>query len=302
MKFISNKPIICIKFILAIVAVIVIMYFDTHHQNFFKVRSAFDRMTNPIYHIINIPYKIFDHVFNLCATKLHLSSINQKLHIKILEISSDQLLFNQYKEENIRLRKLLHAPLKQDIKKIFATVISKNIDFYTSQIIIDKGTSDGIQFGQSVIDYQGIIGQVIASNKFTSRVLLICDFAHAIPLQNLRSNIRFIAFGNGYNHDLRIESLKDDVDLQIGDILVTSGVGGIFPEGYPVAIISSIIKKQNNVYQEIYAHPIANFSTLRFVLILKDNHHFRNENPPEIPKSVIQVEKKRFMELMQELK
>uniref|UniRef100_A0A1A9Z0W6 Cell shape-determining protein MreC n=1 Tax=Glossina pallidipes TaxID=7398 RepID=A0A1A9Z0W6_GLOPL len=262
----------------------------------------FDRVTNPIYHIINTPYKIFDHLFNLCSTKLYLSNINQKLHIKILEISSEQLLFNQYKEENRRLRKLLHAPLKQDVKKIFATVISKNIDFYTSQIIIDKGISDGIQIGQSVIDHKGILGQVIVSNKFTSRILLICDFAHAIPLQNLRSNIRFIAFGNGYNQDLRIESLKNDIDVQIGDVLVTSGIGGVFPEGYPVAIISSINTSQDSTYQEVYAHPIANFHTLRFVLILKYNNHFIRENPPDIPKSVIQVEKKRFMELMQEFK
>uniref|UniRef100_A0A1B0C4X3 Cell shape-determining protein MreC n=1 Tax=Glossina palpalis gambiensis TaxID=67801 RepID=A0A1B0C4X3_9MUSC len=214
-------------------------------------------------------------------------------------MSSDQLLFNQYKEENIRLRELLHAPLKKDIKKVFATVISKNVDFYTSQIIIDKGTSDGIKFGQSVIDHQGVVGQVIASNKFTSRILLICDFAHAIPLQNLRSKIRFIAFGNGYNQDLRIEFLKD-MDIQIGDILVTSGVGGIFPEGYPVATVSSINKKYNG-YQEIYAHPIANFKTLRFVLILRNNSLCVKENPPGIPKSVIQVEKKRFTELMKEL-
>ncbi|BAC24746.1 mreC [Wigglesworthia glossinidia endosymbiont of Glossina brevipalpis] len=289
-----------IKFFFSIFISFIIIYFDLYSNRFSKIRCILDTIISPIYFLINAQYESYDNFLNIFLNKTNLYETNKKLNKKILEISSEQLLFNQYKEENIRLRNLLRAPLRKEEKKIFARVIFRNIDFYTNQIIIDKGTNEGIYIGQSVIDNKGIIGQVIASNKFTSRVLLVCDFAHAIPLQSLRSDIRFIAFGNGCDNDLKIEYLKDNLDIKVGDVLVTSGLGGTFPEGYPVATISSVDIKENNPYPVIYAHPTSDFRKLRYILLLC-NDNYDIQSLPSNPESVRRVGKDRLMQIKQEI-
>ncbi len=136
-------------------------------------------------------------------------------------------MLGQYKQENARLRELLGSPLRQDEQKMVTQVISTVNDPYSDQVVIDKGSVNGVYEGQPVISDKGVVGQVVAVAKLTSRVLLICDATHALPIQVLRNDIRVIAAGNGCTDDLQLEHLPANTDIRVGDVLVTSDLVGV---------------------------------------------------------------------------
>lgn len=147
-----------------------------------------------------------------------------------------------------------------------------------------------------VISDKGVVGQVVAVAKLTSRVLLICDATHALPIQVLRNDIRVIAAGNGCTDDLQLEHLPANTDIRVGDVLVTSGLGGRFPEGYPVAVVSSVKLDTQRAYTVIQARPTAGLQRLRYLLLLWGAD--RNGANPMTPEEVHRVANERLMQMM----
>lgn len=175
-------------------------------------------------------------------------------------------------------------------------VISTVNDPYSDQVVIDKGSVNGVYEGQPVISDKGVVGQVVAVAKLTSRVLLICDATHALPIQVLRNDIRVIAAGNGCTDDLQLEHLPANTDIRVGDVLVTSGLGGRFPEGYPVAVVSSVKLDTQRAYTVIQARPTAGLQRLRYLLLLWGAD--RNGANPMTPEEVHRVANERLMQMM----
>lgn len=215
---------------------------------------------------------------------------------RITAKNSDLLMLGQYKQENARLRELLGSPLRQDEQKMVTQVISTVNDPYSDQVVIDKGSVNGVYEGQPVISDKGVVGQVVAVAKLTSRVLLICDATHALPIQVLRNDIRVIAAGNGCTDDLQLEHLPANTDIRVGDVLVTSGLGGRFPEGYPVAVVSSVKLDTQRAYTVIQARPTAGLQRLRYLLLLWGAD--RNGANPMTPEEVHRVANERLMQMM----
>lgn len=235
---------------------------------FVEIRTYMDTVVSPIYFLVNGSQKMLDNVSQTLATRAQLTLENRAMRQELLLKNSEQLLLGQYKEENARLRELLGSPLRQDEQKMATQVISTSTDPYSGQVIIDKGLDNGVYVGQPVIDDKGVVGQVIAISKFTSRVLLICDASHALPIQVLRNDIRVIAAGNGCTEDLQLEYLPGAIDIRVGDLLVTSGLGGRFPEGYPVAVVSSVKVDTQRAYTVMQARPTAGLQRLHYLLLL----------------------------------
>ncbi len=175
-------------------------------------------------------------------------------------------------------------------------VISTVNDPYSDQVVIDKGSVNGVYEGQPVISDKGVVGQVVAVAKMTSRVLLICDATHALPIQVLRNDIRVIAAGNGCTDDLQLEHLPANTDIRVGDVLVTSGLGGRFPEGYPVGVVSSVKLDTQRAYTVIQARPTAGLQRLRYLLLLWGAD--RNGANPMTPEEVHRVANERLMQMM----
>ena len=192
------------------------------------------------------------------------------------------------------MRELLGSPLRQDEHKMVTQVISTGSDPYSDQVVIDKGSDNGVYEGQPVISDKGVVGQVVAVAKVTSRVLLICDASHALPIQVLRNDIRVIAAGSGCADDLQLEHLPNNTDIRVGDVLVTSGLGGRFPEGYPVAVVSSVKVDNQRAYTVIQARPTAGLQ--RYLLLLWGAD--RNGDMPLPPDEVHRVANERLMQMM----
>ncbi len=210
--------------------------------------------------------------------------------------NSELLMLGQFKQENARLRELLGSPLRQDEHKMVTQVISTGTDPYTDQVVIDKGSMNGVYEGQPIISDKGVVGQVVAVGKITSRVMLICDSSHALPIQVLRNDIRVIAAGNGCTEDLQLEHLPGNTDIRVGDVLVTSGLGGRFPEGYQVGVVSSVKLDTQRAYTVIQARPAAGLQRLRYLLLLWGAD--RNGTMPMAPNEVHRVANERLMQMM----
>ncbi|MXP67663.1 rod shape-determining protein MreC [Pantoea sp. Aalb] len=274
MKLIINKLIpLHLRFFLIFIMAIVLIIADSRIYSFIKIRSSLDISVSPLYFLINEVRQFFDTVSQKLISYKNLKVDNKKLQRELFLKSSEVLLLKHYKEESISLRKLLGSPLYQNEYKIITNVLSLGNNPYIDQLIIDKGSANGVYKGQAVIDDKGVVGQVMSVSRLTSRVLLICDILHAIPIQILRNDIRMIASGNGCNNELQLEHLPKNIDIRVGDILVASGIGNRFPEGYPVAIVSSV--KPNFKHSEtiIQAHPTASFKQMNYLLLWSTHHN-----------------------------
>ncbi|AHG83743.1 MreC protein [Bibersteinia trehalosi USDA-ARS-USMARC-189] len=177
-------------------------------------------------------------------------------------------MLDQLKVENNRLRLLLSSPLRQDEYKKIVEVLTAEMDAYRQQIIINQGSHDGAFVGQPVIDERGVVGQVISVGETSSRVLLVTDVTHGIPVQVLRNDVRAVANGTGHNDELILENMPRGVDIETGDVLVTSGLGGRFPEGYPVAIVETVQNDGSSHFARATARPLASLERLRYLLLL----------------------------------
>ncbi|MFI8417997.1 rod shape-determining protein MreC [Serratia sp. NPDC078593] len=292
----SRGPSLQLRLFLAVIAAIALIIADSRLGTFAKIRNYMDTAVSPFYFLANGPRKVLDSVSETLATRQQLELENRALRQELLLKNSDILLLGQFKQENARLRELLGSPLRQDEHKMVTQVISAGSDPYSDQVVIDKGSDNGVYEGQPVISDKGVVGQVVAVAKVTSRVLLICDASHALPIQVLRNDIRVIAAGGGCADDLQLEHLPGNTDIRVGDVLVTSGLGGRFPEGYPVAVVSSVKVDNQRAYTVIQARPTAGLQRLRYLLLLWGAD--RDGEAPLPPADVHRVANERLMQMM----
>ncbi|CAL1329354.1 rod shape-determining protein MreC [Candidatus Providencia siddallii] len=252
----------------AIFIALIIISIDLKFEFLNIIRNYLDMIANPFYLLSNTSIKIFNNALEKFSYKRQIQFENKLLRKELFLKNANFLLFNHLKEENFKLKKLLGAPLLQEERVMMAEVISNTKTYYRDQIVIDRGFIDGVYDGQPIINDKGIVGQVISVNKFNSRVLLICDISHALPVQVLRNDIRMIASGNGCLDDFLLCYWQGKNDIRIGDILVTSSLGNKFPEGYPVGVVINIKYDIQRACRVIFVKPYAELKRLRYVLLL----------------------------------
>ncbi|MFZ7277372.1 rod shape-determining protein MreC [Avibacterium endocarditidis] len=293
MKPIFGKaPYLGIRLIFAVIASIVLILFDGQTNTMIKARSIMETAIGGVYYLANTPRTVLDGVsYNLVDTnKLQIE--NKVLREQLREKNADLLLLDQLKVENQRLRLLLNSPLRTDEYKKIAEVLTAETDVYRQQVVINQGENDGAYVGQPVIDEKGVVGQIISVGSNTSRVLLLTDVTHSIPVQVLRNDVRVIASGTGHSDELTLDNVPRSVDIVKGDLLVTSGLGGRFLEGYPVAIVENVSRDGKNYFATITAKPLASIERLRYVLLLwptnEDMRKVNSSTPEDVRKAVRQ--------------
>jgi len=190
--------------------------------------------------------------------------------------------FNAIEKENIRLSRLLGVSRKLDEKVQLAELIKVSLEPFTHQVLINRGALDGAYVGQPVVSKNGVIGQITKTTLKTSAVTLLTDPDHAIPVLVLRTGLRTILYGEGIDDQLKIPYLARQADIRIGDMLVTSGLGGRFPSGYPVARVNRIVKDPNAPFLLVYTRPSANLDYLNEVLLIwHDSQTITGNNTPD---------------------
>ena len=179
-------------------------------------------------------------------------------------------------EQNVRLRELLNSSALVNEKVEVAELIGMDPNPFTHRIIINKGERDGVVLGQPVLDARGLMGQVVELMPYTSRVLLLTDTTHSIPVQVNRNGLRAIASGTGNPERLELRHVADTADIKVGDLLVSSGLGQRFPAGYPVATVKEVIHDSGQPFAIVRAVPTAALNRSRYLLLV-----FSDSRTPE---------------------
>lgn len=170
--------------------------------------------------------------------------------------------------ENARLRQLLNSATHVEDRVVIAELTGVAPDPVRHRVVIDKGADAGIRVGQAVIDAHGLVGQVVEVSPFFSRVLLITDPTHAVPVQDNRNGVRAIAEGSGRIDSLELANVAATTDIEVGDLLVTSGLGGRFPAGYPVAVVYEVVEDPGEPFMTVRARPTARLDQSRHLLVI----------------------------------
>jgi rod shape-determining protein MreC len=233
-----------------------------------NVRSLLSVFVYPVQLLVSLPVELTEKAFNTVLSYSDLKDENTSLRRKQLVDSIKLLKYEALENENIRLRALLENSFKLGEQVLVAELLSVNLVPYEHVVVVNKGARFGVSIHQPVMDANGIVGQVIRSLPLSSEVMLITDPNHAIPVQVNRNGLRTIAIGSGKLDRLNLPFLPNNADILPGDLLVTSGLGGTFPQGYPVAIVKEFSVRPNKPFADIYAIPKAQLDKSRELLIV----------------------------------
>jgi rod shape-determining protein MreC len=149
-----------------------------------------------------------------------------------------------------------------------AQIMSVSSDPFQHVLVIDKGSRDGVYDGQAMIDDSGVLGQIVETGLLSAEGILISDPDHALPIEVNRNGLRTIAVGTGHYDQLNLPFLPNNADIQVDDLLVTSGLGGAFPAGYPVAVVGSVIRNPQEPFAEVTATPVAALNQVRELMLI----------------------------------
>lgn len=257
-----------LKALLLVLLAIALMVFDRRWDGFVSVRAALSLPVAPLQYIVSWPIQLIDSI------KIALSS-HDDLVKENLQLKSDQLLIQArlqrllaIESENNYLKSLLRSSKTVKGKTLIAELMAVHFEPYTHQVVLNKGSKDGVYIGQPVLDATGVMGQVVQVGPITSRVMLINDPHSGVSVQNSRNGMRAIAMGDSYSDKLTLMYVTKTADIKPGDIFLTSGLGDQYPEGYPVGKVLSVSTDSAQQFATIYLEPSARLDNSRQVLLL----------------------------------
>ena len=258
------------RLVLVLFCSALLIFFDHKMASFESVRGYLQSLVSPLQYLANTPKQLMTWASTNLTTRQQLMIENQQYRLNELDFHEEAMQLDILKQENDRLRSLLASPLRSEIKKMVAEVLSVDSDPYSDQIVINRGAGDGVYEGQPVLDALGIVGQILHVGQASSRVILITDISHAVPVRVQRNGLRLLASGSGQIDRLIHNFVPQSADIKIGDLLVTSGLGGKYPEGYPVAKVSFVNNNESREFVQIFSTPIAQIDRLRYLLLLSE--------------------------------
>ncbi len=245
------------------------------------VRNALTVATYPIRYLVNLPAATRQMLGKTFISRNNLMFENERLRQDLLEHKVREQKIEALEIENARLRALLGSTSKLQENTIIAEIMAIDLAPYSRQIILNKGNLHGVFAGQAMIDAHGIMGQIVRTSPLQSTAMLITDQKHALPVEVNRNGLRTIASGTGQTNRLVVDQLPNNADIIKGDLLVTSGLGGRFPAGYPVARVSKVVRNPDRPFALVEAKPLAALDSTREVLLLTSPNRFFQMNRPD---------------------
>ena len=232
------------------------------------VRSKLDVLTMPFYWASDIPERLSEWLDDRLLSRQEIEAENKLLRNKVRVQESRLQQMGALVADNLNLRQLMNSSEIVQDRVLVAELIGVSPDPLVHKVVVNKGSNDGIYVGQPLLDAFGLMGQVVSVTPFSAQALLITDNSHAIPVQVTRNNVRSVAEGVGDLYELRLRYVSSTMDIKAGDILVSSGLGGRFPVGYPVAQIETITFDPGEAFARVIARPAARLDRSRHVLLV----------------------------------
>ncbi|WP_081499219.1 rod shape-determining protein MreC [Pseudomonas sp. GM79] len=264
----TKGPSLGVRLLVLAVLSVALMVVDARFTLLKPVRSQMSLVLMQSYWITDLPQRLWQGVASQFGSRTELVAENEKLKTENLLLQGRMQKLAALTEQNVRLRELLNSSALVNEKVEVAELIGMDPNPFTHRIIINKGERDGVILGQPVLDARGLMGQVVELMPYTSRVLLLTDTTHSIPVQVNRNGLRAIASGTGNPERLELRHVADTADIKEGDLLVSSGLGQRFPAGYPVATVKEVIHDSGQPFAIVRAVPTAALNRSRYLLLV----------------------------------
>ncbi len=246
-------------------------------------RQKLSVLTEPFRWLAASPMRLFRSASESLAFRSQLLEENQRrrrdLAIAIARIHR----LNAVAEENLRLRKLLGGTRGYSLNVRMAGIVDIDLDPFRQRLVLDAGSDGGVEVGQALIDSGGVLGQVVEVTRNRAIALLVTDPDHAVPVQVARSGLRTIAYGTGHSDRLALPNIPQSADIRDGDLLITSGIGGRFPAGFPVGIVTRVRADQLRLFVIADAQPAAHLERGNEVLLISNLPPVIDIGPPAPP-------------------
>lgn len=266
-RLFSSNPAGALRTLLLMAVCIALMFYDHQRGHLQKIHAALSTLVYPVQAAVNAPYALANWAQEKLAMHTALVKENTRLKQELLMDSVQLQQTAALEQENARLRELMQAGTKLSGHVVLATLLAADMDPFRHMIVIDKGADAGVYEGQTLLDARGIIGQVIQVGPVSSEVALITDPSQAIQVQVNRTSLRTLAIGGADVDTLSLPYLANNADVKPGDLLVTSGLDGHYPAGYPVAIITHVHRDPAEPFASVTAQPVADLDHGHDVLL-----------------------------------
>lgn len=250
--------------LLSVLAMIV----DTHSQWLKPLRSSAGLVLTPLYWVGDLPGRTLDGLGQMLASRTDILAENEKLRADALLMQRRLQKLAVLTEQNVRLRELLNSSELLEEQVIVAELQGVDPNPQTHKLLINKGSLHGVYEGQPVLDARGVMGQVVEVMPYSSRVLLLTDSSHSLPVQVTRNGLRAIASGTGHPGQFELRYIADNADIKEGDLLVTSGMAQRFPAGYPVGVVIEVQRGTGQPFALVQATPAAALDRSRHFLLV----------------------------------
>ncbi|KTC76093.1 rod shape-determining protein MreC [Legionella birminghamensis] len=255
-------------FVFAVALSIGLMFSDYHYNYLGSVRNGFSFLVSPLQYAVDYPVRIIGWIQSLVGSKTALIDENIQLRYQQTLLEAELQKLMAIKEENSQLRELLLTSSKAQMRAMAAQILAVDTTTARQFVVLNKGKRDGAYVGQPVLDAKGVMGQIIDVGYMTSTVLLISDSKSAVPVRNTRTGERAILVGSNNLGQLSLINLPRTSNITKGDLLVTSGLGRLYPEGYPVGRVESVQSIPGDAFIKVNVSPVALLNRNRLVLLI----------------------------------
>ncbi len=256
------------RLVAAALVSVLLMTADHKASHLEAVRAALSTVVYPLQYAVHLPIRVGAWVAENLSSRNDLIAENERLKIERLRLQARLEKLVALEAENRRLRTLLDSSVKAGEKVLIAELLSVDMNPFSRRIVLNKGRRDGVFAGQSLVDSQGVMGQVVSVGPFSSTALLITDPSHALPVQVHRTGLRAVATGSGKADAVALAHIPNNADIRVGDLLVTSGLGGRFPHGYPVGRVTRVRRDSGQPFADVEVEPSARLERNREVLLI----------------------------------
>jgi rod shape-determining protein MreC len=266
-------------------AAVAIMVMDARFRYLEPARHVISVALYPLQQVAAAPFAFAGRIGAYFADQHELLAANERLRAEAVLRANQLNALETMARENAELRALLDAKSRAPTGALMAEILYGARDPFSRKFVIDKGLKDEVRPGAAVVDQAGVLGQVTRVYPFLAEVTQITDKNHAVPVQNLRSGLRAIVFGNGREGTLDLRFMPVNADIQVGDTLVTSGIDGVYPAGLPVAKVIDIERNATMAFARITCQPLSGVDRRDFVLVLNSARELpeRPAEPAEAP-------------------
>jgi len=268
LPFFNRGPSPAVRLVFFTLLSLLLLFIDARYRYLESTRGALSVLVSPIQRLATLPGILWQETSDFLATQHRLVQDNLALHLQHERDAAQLLQLQSLQQENRQLRNLLELPQRTELTAQAAELVYAERDVFKRKALVNKGMNAGVQVGQIVMDDVGIIGQVTRVYPWLAEVTLITEKDHAVPVLVLRNGLRSVVFGAGDTSQLALRYMPISSDVQEGDVLVTSGIDGLYPPGLPVARVVKIERDPAYPFARIACLPIAGVDRHHHLLIL----------------------------------